>query len=312
MRDSTSHIADVYDRARRRVARVRHDGLAPDVPAEHLAQFARSHRPYLTVAFRCERLTPETIGVLNANSELGCVNVYTDSPFVIPGNSAVRMFDSLREYRAVLTFAKSLLGSFRQLGARHVAWLPFGYHPALNRPTSDAGKHAQWDVTFAGTWGPLQERWLERLLDLDLRIFGRQWHHLSRGSQLRARWRHGQGLGSEMAEVIGAARVTVNFVRAEHGCAHSMKTFEIPASGGFMLTNDTEEQRLFFQGDEECVYFDSPEEMAAKAKFYISHHHERARIRLAGMRAVAPHTYLARAKGLLRFLERGDAPFTTG
>lgn len=90
-----------------------------------------------------------------------------------------------------------------------------------------------------------------------------------------------------------------NMVRAEHGCAHSMKTFEIPACGGFMLTNWTKEQAEFFEDDKDCVFFHTQEEMLDRAKYYISHDAQRRRIAEAGHAAVQPHSYVVRARQIL-------------
>src|SRR5579871_2252890 len=114
----TGTLEGVFERARRRVARARHAGFPPDISADHLADLARTLRPHLTVVFRCERLQHGAIERMDALSDLGCVNVYSDSPFVIPGNSAVQMYDSLHAYSTVFTFARSQVPVFYQLGAR--------------------------------------------------------------------------------------------------------------------------------------------------------------------------------------------------
>ena len=72
-----------------------------------------------------------------------------------------------------------------------------------------------------------------------------------------------------------------------------------------MLTNRSEEQVSFFKPDIEAVYFNTSEEMLDKAKFYLSHIDQREKIRIAGMKAVAPHTYEMRAIKILEFLDKG-------
>ena len=103
-----------------------------------------------------------------------------------------------------------------------------------------------------------------------------------------------------MSKVCPAADVVVNFIRAEHGCAHSMKTFELPACGGFLLCTRTEEQLEFLPEDECAAYFWTQEEMIDKLRFYLAHPAARERIRLAGMERVRPHTYVERSRQLLR------------
>ena len=231
------------------------------------------------------------------------MNIYPDNPFVIPGNSAMQMDESLRCYSTVFTFSKSLVPVFYQLGAKHVEWLPFGFDPATHSPAPPtSGELPPFDVAYLGAWGPIQERWLSPLVELGLRIFGPGWHHLASSSPLRACWEKGAGMGRHMASAISGAKITVNLTRAEHGCGHSMKTFEIPACGGFMLTNRTDEQMQFFADEKECVYFDTIDEMFVKAKYYVENADQRERIRLAGIKAVRGHAYENRAIALLKHM----------
>ena len=48
-----------------------------------------------------------------------------------------------------------------------------------------------------------------------------------------------------------------------------MRTFEIPASKGFMLHEKSEEVMDFFEEGKEAEYFSSPEEVLDKLKFYL-------------------------------------------
>ena len=94
-------------------------------------------------------------------------------------------------------------------------------------------------------------------------------------------------------------------VRAEHGCFGSMKTIEIPACGGFMLTNWTEDQATLFRDGKECVFYNTMEEMIEKARYYLENDEEREKIRRAGMAAVATYTYRNSAIALLNYMETG-------
>jgi len=63
-------------------------------------------------------------------------------------------------------------------------------------------------------------------------------------------------------------------------------------SGAFYLVEYFEELAEFFEKDREIVFFESPEELVDKARYYLAHEHARERIRLAGMRrARNEHTW---------------------
>lgn len=294
-------LAAIEDGLRRRVGRMIRTGLPPDMHGRRIVSTARDFRPDITIVVRGERLRAEAVGALEALSPRGCYNIYPDHPFTIPGPGAVRLREALGQYRAVFTFSRSLVPVFMQLGAKECKWLPFGYDPAVHRPVAGA-KHG---LAYFGAWGPIQQAWLEPLADRDLRIFGGGWERFKPHSLLGKCWRPGKGIGLQMAEEVANAALVVNLIRAEHGCAHSMKTFELPACCATVLVNRTTEQELFFREDEECVYFDSLEEMKDKARFLDRNEETRARIAEAALRAVQPHSYRSRADDLLRYAECG-------
>ena len=49
----------------------------------------------------------------------------------------------------------------------------------------------------------------------------------------------------------------LNFTRLEHSCLHTMKTFEIPNSGSFYISNFSDEQNSYFRNKHSAIYFDS-------------------------------------------------------
>lgn len=269
-----------------------------------LLKFAGAFRPEIIVTIRCEMLNLETVEELTRISGGRHFNIYPDSPIQIPGIGRALELDAMRGYSAVLTFSKASVPVFYQLGARQAYWLPFGYARGVHAPSAQSVQDL--GVSYFGTWGPAPEYWLKKASELDIYVFGHGWERLPLNSQLRARWAKDLGTLSSMSEMISKSRIIFNLIRPEHGCAHSMKTFEIPASGGFMLTNWTEEQASFFTPDKEAVYFNCTEELVDKARFFLSNESARAKIAAAGHTACIPHDYEDRARRILTLADSGS------
>ena len=61
--------------------------------------------------------------------------------------------------------------------------------------------------------------------------------------------------GIDQRLVFSGAKIVGNLVRRANRDQHGPRTFEIPACGGFMLTERTDDQRSFLAEDKEAAYF---------------------------------------------------------
>ena len=221
-------------------------------------------------------------------------------PFPV-GNTLLRTAVPL--YDCIFTFSKFQVAQLYWFRAQRVVWLPFGMAPAVHRRvTPNAAEQSRFGsaVAYLGTWQPHVELWLQPLAGQDLKIWGNQWYRSAAHAQLLAKWQgEGAGLYEDMAKIVGSSRVIFNMVRFHNGNGHSMKTFEIPACGGFMLTNRTDEQLEFFAEDDGAAYYSTAAELLDKLQFYLGHDTARSQIARRGHEIAQQHTYAARARQIV-------------
>lgn len=269
---------------------------------EQLMSAATDFRPDIAIFMGAGGWEAASIRFLKGLCRGRVVVLGTDSPTVAPGLQSLEWLEGLAEFDTVFVPVKQFIPIFYQLGAKRVEFYDLSYNPNIHFPRSLS--EVGTSISYLGTWGPLQEMWLDRVAaEFQLRIYGNGWEHAARKSRSRACWVKGEGRGSEMGTAISSSKITFNMVRAEHGCHTSTKILEIPACGGFMLTNWTEAQATLFEDGKECVFYNTMEEMIEKAKYYLENDGEREKIRRAGMVAVAPHTYKNSAIALLNYME---------
>src|SRR5207247_5410781 len=86
---------------------------------------------------------------------------------------------------------------------------------------------------------------------------------------------------------------------------HTSRTFEIPASGGFLLAQRSDGQAEFFEEGREMECFGSYEEMRDKVRWYLAHDDARERIREAGLERCrrSGYTYQERMRSVIRVAE---------
>lgn len=95
-------------------------------------------------------------------------------------------------------------------------------------------------------------------------------------------------------------KVNLNCTSRQMKSAVNQRVFDVPACGGFVLTDrQTGLERLFEPGKETAV-FDHPEEITDMVRHYLDHEAERRRLtQAARTRVLAEHTYERRLEQLL-------------
>jgi spore maturation protein CgeB len=112
----------------------------------------------------------------------------------------------------------------------------------------------------------------------------------------------GNVFGSEFARIVGESAVSLNLLRSQNAGAHNMRTFEIPAMGGVMLTTRSEEQQELFPDGDAALMFSNPDELRSGVERLLADSQLRQRLRIEGVRRAAAHTYDARAAKLLELI----------
>ena len=99
--------------------------------------------------------------------------------------------------------------------------------------------------------------------------------------------------------------MTPGLVRRANRDGHVMRTFEVPACAGFLLAERTAEHQEMFEEGREMAFFDSPEELLEKTRYYLAHDAERRRLAEAAHRKVTTggHTYRDRLVEILRAVD---------
>lgn len=245
--------------------------------------------PDLIFFVKSENIFPETLRKIKKDIGSFLVNFYPDNPFVFwNGNSNSNILKSLNLYDCFLIWSKILIGPLKSAGCKNVYYFPFVFDPDLFSQKIDVTeldqKKYSSDVCFVGTWDSEREVWLTELCKkipkLNLGIWGNLWKEkLNSNSNLLTKIRGNAIYGQEMQKVFACSKIVLNFIREQNMTSHNMRTFEVPASKAFLLSERTLEQseQLFNEGENiEC--FANIEELVSKINFYLKNDEHRSRI----------------------------------
>lgn len=244
-------------------------------------------------------LQPETIKQLqDSGKKVFCF--YPDNPLSeVKGSSNDCIKNSIRVYDCYFTWNKRLIASIKNAGCKNVFYLPFGADTDLLHPIrldSQYGqKDGQYDLSFIGNCDEERTEFINSLsshLDdnFNKMVFGSGWKNLNSFKVM------GEAVGDKFINTVINSKINLNILRVQNKNSNNMRTFEIPAVGGFMLHEYSAEAVEIFRPGIEADYFKTTEECADKIKYYLKNDGLRQKIAKSGHERLfsAKHLYTNR------------------
>jgi spore maturation protein CgeB len=211
---------------------------------------------------------------------------YSEDDIFMRHNRSVYLHRSLPLFDLVFTTKPRNLEELPQLGAKRVFCIYQAYDRDLHQPiilSSEDRREWSADVSFVGTFECDRA---EQMMDLakqgiKIKVWGNDWQKWkSNHPNLQIQYR--PALNQDFIKVICGSKINLNFLRQANRDRHTSRSLEIPACGGFMLTERTEEHQDLFVEGKEAEYFDSTSELLEKIHYYLVHDGEREAIAKAG------------------------------
>lgn len=274
-------------------------------------EIVRCIRPDLVLVFKGAFLHPETIRKIREKEAIPIANYYPDNPYCgVPldprKTSAQRkdLVDALREYSFVFTWGRGLVTRLEADGVL-ASYLPFGvdsysFRPMEAIPCKECNK--RHTVVFVGQHSAKRGKHIAAIRRHEVALWGARWERGQKQFQNKHVTHKQSAFGTSCAVLYSGADISLNIVDDLNMPGHNMRTFEIPACGGVMLSTFTEEQAEFFPEGEAAFYYRNPSELDDIIDRLLADKKLRARIRDNTLRISRNHDYRNRAKDLLRVL----------
>jgi len=211
---------------------------------------------------------------------------YSPDDMLFPRNQSRHYLASLPLYHLHVTTKSHNVDGLKALGAKDVLLVGKAYDPHTHRPMSlTAEEKTLWgaDVGFVGEFEHPRYEMTLGLAQAGIRITvrGPSWEpYVGRHSNLIVR--PGWVYSDDYARAICATKINLCFLRRVVHDLQTARSVEIPACGGFMLAERTDEHLALFKEGEEAEFFGSQEELLDKVKYYLAHDSQRERVAAAG------------------------------
>jgi len=230
-------------------------------------------------------INPETLRYIKKVSPETKIVSYSPDNMALRHNQSQNYVECISLYDWHFTTKSYILNDMRQLGAKRIKFSNQIFESSFHYPrllTEEEKQRLGGDVGFIGAW---EKERCESILYLaaggiKVKVFGSgKWNDYTNIANLEIL----PALYSEdYSKSLQAFRISLCFLRKINFDLQTTRTMEIPACGGFMLAERTNEHMQLFEEGKEAEFFASNEELLEKCRYYLAHEEKRKKIAEAG------------------------------
>ena len=275
-------------------------GYPPDYGLNHAIIIVLSQsRPDVLWCDRPLDIWPETLRMAKAADPILKIVAFSLDDMMQSHNQSAFYLRSIPLYDLHVTTKSYNVEELAIAGAKQVLFVNNAYSPLVHFPaTASATDRLAYGgpVGFVGTYERERAEMLIALAKegIPVRVWGAAWPSYLGSANRLLRVENRELFGNLYRTALNSFDINLGFLRKINRDLQTTRSVEIPACGGFLLAERTEEHRALFQEDVEAAYFGSTEELISKVKYYLENESVRERIARNGFRrAAGAYTYEA-------------------
>ena len=230
---------------------------------------------------------PETLKEIKKKSPKTKIVSYSPDNMALRHNQSQQYVECIPLYDYIITNKSYIIEDMKRLGAKNVTFVNNSFSEDFHKPyelSEEERNELGGDVGFIGAWEEDRCKSILYLVDhgVKVKVFGdAKWNKYARYSTNLTIV--GRLLKNEdYCKSLHAFRISLCFLRKMNFDTQTTRSVEIPACGGFMMAERTDEHLSLFEENKEAVYFSTNEELLEKCLFYLKHEEERRKVAEAG------------------------------
>lgn len=216
----------------------------------------------------------------------------------------------------VFTVSAHMVPHYEKLGFPS-AHMDFGYHSSVHKIGERVEQYSYRIAVVANAYPALRgvyrnlyrfdslQTLIKPVLKAGFRVdfWGWQWKEMLKllGCSVPDEWLHGYLPYTEAYKVYNSADIVLGLQNTPNQV--TMRTYEILASGGFLITSDTPAVRQLFEPGRHLAASKSPVETVELVRYYLENTSERKKISQQALEAVNHHSYKQRAEYMVTVLK---------
>ncbi|HOK41831.1 MAG TPA: glycosyltransferase [bacterium] len=221
---------------------------------------------------------------------------YIDDPFIcwLDNNQYFLFQESMKSIKYVdkiFVFDEYFVDGIKYRLNKETYYLPLAFDDNIYKKLELPKKY---NISFIGCQTNERYEHLKLLEDYGLVLFGGDWQELNKH-------KYGNVVPLDKTnQIYNQSLINFNYHRIQTVYGANTRTFEVPGSGNFLLTDYRKSMEQLFEIGKEIECFKSKEELKEKVKYYLENKNKIFEISEAGYkRAIKEHTYKHRIKSVL-------------
>lgn len=261
-----------------------------------LCSLVSSQRPDVIIIVKGLNLNKEVLVKLKKCGSI-IINWNPDDFFNVK-NSNKPLVESIPYYDLIVSSRPHLFDKYKKYGANDLLFLDWYYVPDLH---FDRGLPKTIPASFVGSWSASREEFIGRLNN-SFKIWGGGWERSSVSFRRKHDVQNKILSQIEMSTVFNSSQFNLNLLTHENSDLSNLRFFEVPASGGLLLTERNRWANSNLVDRRECIMFSSAEEvnsvLSGKQCFELE------KIARAGHRRIVStnNTFSDRVASLLKYI----------
>ncbi|SHG17240.1 Glycosyl transferases group 1 [Arenibacter palladensis] len=233
-------------------------------------------------------INKSTLKYIKQKSPSTTIVSYSPDNMALRHNQSQNYLESVPYYDYVFTNKSYIINAMKELGAKNIQFIHNMYEDSFHYPRKLSSADIErlgGDVGFVGAWEKERSDSILFLAKngIKVKVFG------------NGKWKEFNDLypnltilpavfSEDYSKALGAFKISLCFLRKMNFDQQTTRTMEIPACGGFMLAERTQEHLDLFEEGKEAAYFSSNEELLEQCRYYLNNEQERTQIATAGLK----------------------------
>lgn len=243
-----------------------------------------------------QTIFPETLQFIKKVSPHSIIVSYSPDNMALRHNQTQQYLKCIPLYDYIITNKSYIIDDLKKLGAQDVLFVNNSYEDSFHYPRELSEQDIQelgGDVGFIGAWEKERCESICYLADHGIKVIvfgiGKWADYKNYSPNLRIKER--QLLGEDYCKSLQAFKISLCFLRKMNFDQQTTRSVEIPACGGFMLAERTDEHLSMFEEGKEAAFFSTNEELFEKCRYFLENEEERKQIAESARIACVSNNY---------------------